>query len=387
MSIASRAAGSKHLRCDCRLELDWSAARYLMLKKSLLMVCLGTAGFAAAQQPAALVTQAPAGRWAIVMHGGAGVIERSSMTPGRDAAYREGMDEAIRAAAKVLDENGSAVDAVEAGLRVLEDNPLFNAGKGAVFSAEGKNELDAAIMDGKTMKAGAVAGVTRTKNPISLARAVMEKSQFVLLSGAGADQFAASVGLQQVDPSYFFTEERWESLVRQLKRDGKPIPPRPMGVPPAPAKPIAQLETPDAHKWGTTGIVVRDRGGNIAAGTTTGGLTGKEFGRIGDSPIIGAGTYASNQSCGVSATGTGEYFIRLTVARTICALVQYKAMRLQDAVNEVIDGQLSAMKGDGGVIAMTPDGQIAWGFNTPGMFRARLVEGGPVQMGIYKDEP
>jgi beta-aspartyl-peptidase (threonine type) len=195
------------------------------------------------------------------------------------------------------------------------------------------------------------------------------------------------VGLEQVNPSYFFTEARWESLVRQLKKEGRPIPPRPVGVPPAPGKPIAQLETPDAHKWGTTGIVVRDRAGNIAAGTTTGGTQAKRFGRVGDSPIIGAGTYASNQSCGVSATGTGEYFIRLTVARTICALVQYKGLRLQDAVDEVIGGELTAMKGDGGVIAMTPDGQIAWGFNTTGMFRARLVEGGTVQMGIYKDEP
>jgi len=270
---------------------------------------------------------------------------------------------------------------------VLEDDPLFNAGKGAVFTADGKNDLDAAIMDGKTMRAGSVAGVTRTKNPISLAKAVMEKSQFVMLSGAGADQFAASVGLQQVDPSYFFTEERWQGLVRYLKEQGLPIPPRPAGAPPPLTKPIAQLETPDAHKWGTTGIVVRDRAGNIAAGTTTGGLTGKRFGRIGDSPIIGAGTYASNDSCGVSATGTGEYFIRLTMARSICALVQYKNMRLQDAVNEMIDRQLTAMKGDGGVIAMTPDGQIAWGFNTPGMFRARFIEGGQVQMGIYKDEP
>jgi beta-aspartyl-peptidase (threonine type) len=342
---------------------------------------------AAGQQPAPLVTQAPAGKWAIVLHGGAGVIERSSMTPERDAAYRAGLDRAIHAAAKVLGANGSAVDAVEAGLRVLEDDPLFNAGKGAVFTAEGKNELDAAIMDGKTLDAGAVAGVTRTKNPISLAKAVMEKSPHVMLIGAGADQFAASVGLEQVNPSYFFTEARWESLVRQLKKEGRPIPPRPVGVPPAPGKPIAQLETPDAHKWGTTGIVVRDRAGNIAAGTTTGGTQAKRFGRVGDSPIIGAGTYASNQSCGVSATGTGEYFIRLTVARTICALVQYKGLRLQDAVDEVIGGELTAMKGDGGVIAMTPDGQIAWGFNTTGMFRARLVEGGTVQMGIYKDEP
>lgn len=358
-----------------------------MRKRSALMLIVGVAGFAGAQHPAPLMTQAPAGKWAIVMHGGAGVIERSSMTPTRDAAYRAGMDRAIHAAAKVLDANGSAVDAVEAGLRVMEDNPLFNAGKGAVFTADGKNELDAAIMDGKTMDAGSVAGVTRTKNPISLAKAVMQKSPFVMLSGAGADKFAASVGLQQVDPSYFFTEQRWQSLVRYLKKEGLPIPPRPAGAPPAPSKPIAQLETPDAHKWGTTGIVVRDRAGNIAAGTTTGGLTGKRFGRIGDSPIIGAGTYASNQSCGVSATGTGEYFIRLTVARTICALVQYKGMRLQAAVDNVIHGQLTAMKGDGGVIALTPDGQIAWGFNTPGMFRTRLVEGGPVQRGIYNDEP
>lgn len=358
-----------------------------MRNQLLSTLALGVMPFAAAQHPTPLVTHAPPGKWAIVMHGGAGVIERSSMTPERDASYRAALDQAIHAAAKVLDANGSTVDAVEAGLNVLENDPLFNAGKGAVFTADGTNSLDAAIMDGKTMMAGSVAGATRTKNPISLAKAVMQKSQFVMLSGSGADLFAASVGLQQVDPSYFFTEERWQGLVRYLNEEKLPIPPRPAGTPPPPTKPLAQLETPHAHKWGTTGIVVRDRAGNIAAGTTTGGLTGKRFGRIGDSPLIGAGTYASNQSCGASATGTGEYFIRLTVARTICALVQYKNMRLQDAVNDLIDRQLTAMKGDGGVIAMTPDGQIAWGFNTPGMFRARLIEGGQVQMGIYKDEP
>lgn len=346
------------------------------------LACIGQTG-----ERSSLVTQVSSGKWAIVLHGGAGVIQRSSMTPERDKAYRAGMDEAVRAAAQVLEANGSAVDAVEAALNRLEDNPLFNAGKGAVFTADGKNELDAAIMDGKTMQAGAVAEVTRTKNPISLAKAVMQKSPHVMLVGAGADQFAASVGLPQVDPSYFFTEQRWQGLVRQLKREGRPVPPRPAGAPPEPKQPIAELETPDAHKWGTTGIVVRDRQGNIAAGTTTGGVQGKRWGRVGDSPIIGAGTYASNESCGVSATGTGEYFIRLTVARTICALVQYKGMRLQDAADEVIQKQLTAMHGDGGVIAMTPDGQIAWSFNTPGMFRARLVEGGQIQMGIYKDEP
>ena len=345
-------------------------------------------GTAAAQQGApALVTRAAPGKWAVVMHGGAGVIERKSMTPERDKAYRAGLDEAIRAAAKVLDANGPAVDAVEAALRVLEDNPLFNAGKGAVFTADGHNELDAAMMDGKTLSAGAVAGVMHTKNPISLAKAVMQQSPHVMLIGAGADEFAASIGLTQVDNSYFFTEERWQGLVRQLKKEGRPIPPRPAGAPPPPTAPIAELETPDAHKWGTTGIVVRDRAGNVAAGTTTGGTQAKRFGRVGDSPIIGAGTYASNDSCAVSATGTGEFFIRLTVARTICALVQYKGMSLQAAADEVIQHQLTALKGDGGIIALTPDGQLAWSFNTPGMFRARLVEGGAVQMGIYKDEP
>lgn len=335
----------------------------------------------------ALVSQAPAGKWAIVMHGGAGVIERGSMTPERDKAYRAGLDEAIHAAAAKLDAGGSAVDAVEAALRKLEDNPLFNCGKGAVFTAAGRNELDSAIMDGRTLKAGAVAGVTHTKNPITLARAVMEKSPHVMLIGEGAEEFAKTVGVEQVAPSYFFTEQRWQSLVRQLKKEGRPIPPRPMGAPPEPMKPQAILETPDAHKWGTTGIVVRDRSGNIAAGTTTGGVSGKLFGRVGDSPVIGAGTYAANASCAVSATGTGEYFIRLTVARTICSLVQYKGMKLQAAVDEVIGKELTDLKGDGGVVALTPDGQLAWGFNTPGMFRARLVEGGTVQMGIYKDEP
>jgi beta-aspartyl-peptidase (threonine type) len=357
-----------------------------MRRLSIVICSFLVATLAPAQNTDRLVSQAPAGKWAIVMHGGAGVIERGSMTPEREKAYRAGLDEAIRAAAKVLDANGSAVDAVEAGLRLLEDNPLFNSGKGAVFTAAGRNELDASIMDGATMKAGAIAGVTRTKHPISLAKAVMQNSPDVMLIGEGADEFAASVGLEQVPPSYFFTEQRWQGLVRELKKEGKPIPPRPAGAPPAPAAPIAELETPDAHKWGTTGMVVRDRAGNIAAGTTTGGLQAKMFGRVGDSPIIGAGTYASNQSCGVSATGTGEFFIRLTVARTICALVQYRGMRLQAAVDEVM-GQVGAIHGDGGVIAITPDGQMAWGFNTPGMFRARLVEGGDVQMGIYKDEP
>ena len=332
-------------------------------------------------------TEPSARHWAIVLHGGAGVIERASMKPEAEAAYRASLTQATQAAAKILDSGGSSVDAIEAAIQILEDDPLFNAGRGAVFTAEGKNELDAAIMDGSNLKAGAVAGVTRTRHPISLARAVMEKSPHVMLIGAGADAFSASVGLEQVDPSFFFTERRWQSLIKQLQKEGRPIPPRPAGAPPAPTGPIADIEPPDAHRFGTVGVVALDRAGNIAAGTSTGGTQAKRWGRVGDSPIIGAGTYASNQSCAVSATGTGEYFIRLTVAREVCALVQYKGLTLQQAADQVIHKELEAIHGDGGLIAITPDGQLAWSFNTPGMFRARLVEGGKLQIGIYNDEP
>jgi beta-aspartyl-peptidase (threonine type) len=287
----------------------------------------------------------------------------------------------------VLDQGGSSLDAVEAVIKILEDNPLFNAGRGAVFTAEGKNELDASIMDGATLKAGAVAGVTRTRHPISLARAVMDKSPHVMLIGAGADAFAAGVGLEQVDPSFFFTERRWQGLVKQLKKEGRPIPPRPAGAPPAPPEPVSEIEPPDAHKYGTVGVVALDKQGNIAAGTSTGGTQAKQWGRVGDSPIIGAGTYASNQSCAVSATGTGEYFIRLGVAREICNLVYFRGMPVQQAADEVIHKELVALHGDGGVIAMTPDGQMAWSFNTPGMYRARQAEGGKVEVEVYADEP
>ncbi|GAA3766272.1 isoaspartyl peptidase/L-asparaginase [Terriglobus aquaticus] len=363
------------------------AARMTHMLPRVLGAALIFAMTLSAQTSAPAPTVARPGQWAIVVHGGAGVIERSSMTPERDKAYRAGVTHAIEAAEAVLNRNGDAIDAVEAALKVFEDDPLFNCGKGAVFTAKGTNELDAAIMDGKTMKAGAVAEVTHTKNPISLAKAVMLQSPHVFLVGAGADEFAASVGLEQVPNSYFFTERRWESFVNQMKKEGRPVPPRPAGAPPAPGAPQADLETPDAHKYGTTGIAVRDRRGNVAAGTTTGGTQGKQFGRVGDTPVIGAGTYASNDSCAVSATGTGEYFIRLTVASRICSLVQYRGMPLQAAMDEVGQKQLTAIHGDGGVIGLTPDGQMAWSFNTPGMFRGKLVEGGQIQLGIYRDEP
>jgi beta-aspartyl-peptidase (threonine type) len=215
----------------------------------------------------------------------------------------------------------------------------------------------------------------------------MEKSPHVMLIGAGADAFASSVGLEQVDPSFFFTERRWQSLIKQLQKEGRPIPARPGGAPPPPTGPVADVESADAHKFGTVGVVALDHAGNIAAGTSTGGTQAKRWGRVGDSPIIGAGTYASNQSCAVSATGTGEYFIRLTVAREVCALVQYKGLTLQQAADQVIHKELESLHGDGGLIAITPDGQLAWSFNTPGMFRGRLIEGGKLEIGIYNDEP
>lgn len=320
-------------------------------------------------------------KWAVVVHGGAGTMDRKSMDTKTEAAYRAALNTALQAAARVLASGGNALDAVEQTLKIMEDDPLFNAGRGAVFTAEGKNELDSSIMDGATLAAGAVAGVTRTRHPISLARAVMEKTPHVLLAGAGADAFAREAGLEQVDPSFFFTERRWEELVKQLEKEKRPVPPRPKGV----AK--ASIEAGPGHEFGTTGVAALDRNGNVAAGTSTGGMTAKRPGRVGDSPIIGAGTYASNQSCAVSGTGTGEYFIRLTIAREVCALVQYRGMGLQAAADEVIQKQLANLKGSGGVIAIRPNGEMAWSFNTSGMYRARLSEGGKPQISIYAGEP
>jgi beta-aspartyl-peptidase (threonine type) len=338
-------------------------------------------------------------KWAIVVHGGAGVIERKDLSPEQETAYREAMGQVAQAGADVLKKGGTSLDAIEAVIHILEDDPLFNAGRGAVFTAEGRNELDSSIMDGSNLKAGAVAGVTRTRHPISLARAVMEKSPHVFLMGQGADAFSKAQGLEQVDPSYFFTERRWKSLEAELTRQGLPIPARPAGAPTAPSAraellhdegPVGMARGDLAQtegKFGTVGVVALDSHGNIAAGTSTGGTTAKRWGRIGDSPIIGAGTYASNASCAVSATGTGEYFIRLTVARDICALVELKGMKLQAAADQVIQKELTALGGDGGVIAVAPDGQMAWSFNTSGMYRARVADGEPLSVGIYKDEP
>jgi beta-aspartyl-peptidase (threonine type) len=320
-------------------------------------------------------------RWSLVIHGGAGIIERANLTPELEAQYRAALDGAVRAGGDVLARGGTSLDAVELVIQRLEDDPLFNAGRGAVFTAEGRNELDASIMDGRTRAAGSVAGVTRTRHPISLARAVMERSPHVMLIGEGAESFARAQNLEAVDPSYFFTERRWRQLEDNLRRNNLPIPSRPAG---APRDERSQV-SPDDHQFGTVGVVARDGRGDIAAGTSTGGTTGKRWGRVGDAPVIGAGTYAQNGVCGVSATGTGEYFIRIGVARAICARMELRRQGAQAAANAVM-AEVGAIGGDGGVIVMDGRGRIAWSFNTPGMYRARLTQGGEPAIHIFADE-
>jgi len=305
----------------------------------------------------------------LVMHGGAGTITRATMTPEKEKAYREKLEEALRTGHAVLVKGGSSVDAVEASIRVLEDSPLFNAGKGSVFTHEGRNEMDSSIMRGRDKAAGAVAGVTIIRNPISAARAVMEKSAHVLMVGHGAELFATKMGLEIVDPSYFWTEPRWKALQEELMKEEKHS---------------AAAENPD-KKFGTVGCVALDKNGDLAAGTSTGGMTNKLYGRVGDSPIIGAGTYAENATCAVSGTGHGEFFIRWTVASDIAALMRYKGMSVADAANEVVMHKLVEVKGEGGVIALDAKGNFAMPFNSEGMYRGWIGDDGIPHVLIYKD--
>ena len=345
----------------------------LLLILSMLVLAAG----AARAEPA---------RWAIAVHGGAGVIERKDLTPEAEAAYRAALAQAVEKGSAILRSGGSSLDAIEAVIRDLEDDPLFNAGRGAVFTAAGRNELDASIMDGSDMRAGSVAGVTTVKHPLSLARAVMEKSPHVMMIGEGAEVFARSVGIETVSPSWFFTERRWGQLVEALTAKGLPIPPRPAGVPPAPVAPIGGLAgiRLDDHRFGTVGVVAVDQAGHIAAGTSTGGLTAKQFGRVGDAPVIGAGTWAG-RGCAVSATGTGEYFIRLSVARDVCGLVHSGGMTLQQAADAKI-AEVGSIGGDGGLIALAQDGTIAFALNTPGMYRGSASSTQAVRVAIFADE-
>jgi beta-aspartyl-peptidase (threonine type) len=318
------------------------------------------------------------------VHGGAGVILRGDLSAAQDAAYRAALAVAAEVGAAVLRIGGRALDAVQAAVEVLEDDALFNSGRGAVFTADGRIELDSAIMDGRALAAGAVAGVTAPRHPVALARAVMERSPHVMLIGAGADAFARDQGLALAEPGWFQTPRRWRALDVALKAEGLPVPAPPPGLGGRP-DPTAGLAH-DEGKRGTVGAVARDVHGDVAAATSTGGLSAKRWGRVGDSPLIGAGTYADNRACAVSATGAGEYFIRLTVARTIAALMQFGGLGLRAAADRVIQDELTALGGDGGVIAVSPTGETAWSFNTEGMYRARISAALPVQVGLYGDE-
>lgn len=333
----------------------------------------------------------------LVIHGGAGTITRANMSPEREKAYREALNTALEKGYDVLKKGGTSVQAVEAAIHVMEDSPLFNAGKGAVFTNEGKNELDAAIMEGKTLKAGAVAGVTIIKNPISAAIAVMDQSVHVMMAGKGAEQFAKEKGLEIVDPSYFYTEARYKALERAKEQEKTELDHNDKGekgekggkeVKKAPKTGYHSTEDlifTEGRKFGTVGCVALDKYGNLAAGTSTGGMTNKRYGRIGDAPIIGAGTYADNATCAVSATGHGEYFIRSVVAHDISALMEYKGMTLADAANEVVLKKLVERGGEGGVIAVDRNGNVAMPFNSEGMYRGYIKSGGKREILIYKD--
>lgn len=315
-------------------------------------------------------------RVGIVVHGGAGTILKSQMTAELEQEYRAKLTEAISAGYTILMNHGTSLDAAVKVVTILEDSPLFNAGKGAVFTHEGTNELDAAIMDGGTLKAGAVAAVKRIRNPIMLARLVMERSKHVLMVGEGAETFATEMGMDLVDPKYFHTDRRWKQLQEVIDDEKK-------------QKDTSRSTSPHDStdgKHGTAGCVALDEFGNLASATSTGGTTNKRYGRVGDTPIIGAGTYADNKTCAVSATGTGEFFIRTVAAASVAMLMEYKGLPLREAAEKVVFEKLKAIGGDGGLIAIDRDGNIAMPFNTPGMYRAYIDEEGKPVVWIYAED-
>ena len=327
------------------------------LIQRLILITALISGTAMAEQPIA-----------IAIHGGAGTIRAEQMTGDLETRYHDTLDEALMAGYQVLDSGGSSLDAVVAAIVILEDYPLFNAGKGAVFTNDGRNELDASIMDGRTLNAGAVAAVRHIRNPIELARLVLDESPHVMLIGEGAEKWAVSQDIELVPTEYFYTEERWKQLERARSKDQ-----------------ITLSET-DLHteKFGTVGAVALDRGGNLAAGTSTGGMTNKLWGRVGDSPIVGAGTYANNISCAVSATGHGEYFMRSVVAYDICVQMEYKDLSLERAAHNVVMEKLVERGGEGGVIAVDVEGNVAMPFNSEGMYRAAIDADGDKTIAIFK---
>ena len=337
--------------------------RLTVLLLLLILVVLPVSPFARQKRPA------------FIIHGGAGVIKRGSISPEKEAEYTKKLEESLLAGYNAMQQGKSSLDAVETAIRILEDSPLFNAGKGAVFTADGKNELDSSIMDGKTLKAGAVAGLHHVKNPISLARKVMENSPHVMMIGDGAEKFAKEQNIELVPAKYFWTQNRWNSLQKIIKEEK------------AKEKKVSEFREPTSpnERYGTVGAVALDKNGDLAAGTSTGGMTYKKYGRVGDAPIIGAGTYADNNTCGVSATGWGEFFIRIGIARDISALVEYKSLLIQEAADEVIQKKLQNLGGDGGIIAIDKNGNYGISFNSEGMYRAYIDENGKPVVMIYKD--
>jgi|TARA_R110002072_G_scaffold7503_2_gene40295 beta-aspartyl-peptidase (threonine type) len=312
----------------------------------------------------------------IVIHGGAGTILKKNMSDSLEIAYKEKLTEAISVGHEILKNGGTAMEAVTKTINIMENSPLFNAGKGAVFTHEETNELDASVMDGANLNAGAVAGVSRIKNPIDLAVQVMNNSEHVMLSGKGAEVFAETRGIELIDPAYFYTESRFQALQKVKQREIQNA-----------TKAVSNQNDPfiKNSKFGTVGCAALDKNGNLAAGTSTGGMTNKRWNRIGDAPIIGAGTYANNATCAVSSTGWGEYFIRGMVAHDISAMMEYKQVSLQEATQEVIQEKLTKLGGTGGVVAIDKDGNVSMDFNTEGMYRAHMNAEGELVLGIYKE--
>lgn len=334
-----------------------------------------------AQDTHAVGTDSNKGGYVLAIHGGAGTILKEKMTPEKERAYKEVLTKALKTGYDILKAGKSAVEAVEATVNIMEDSPLFNAGKGAVFTHEGRNELDAAIMDGKQLNAGAVAAVTTIRNPISAARKVMEQSEHVMLVGEGAEKFAEEQGLKIVDPKYFWTQERWNGLQQALKQDSiKAILDHDANNKQGSLPPNYSID----HKFGTVGAVALDINRNLAAATSTGGMTNKKYGRIGDAPIIGAGTYANNNSAAISCTGWGEFYIRNVVAHDIAALMEYRNLPLAEATEEALK-KVADLGGNGGLIAIDGKGNVAMPFNTAGMYRGTVTEEGEISVQIYGD--
>ena len=344
----------------------------------ILLVTIGLSGALVSCQEGK--SEQPEQKFVMVIHGGAGTIEKESMTPEKEKAYTDALTQALQAGYAQIKDGKSSLDAVQFAINVMENSPLFNSAKGAVFTHDGKNELDASIMDGATLKAGAVAGVSNLKHPINAARVVMEKSEHVMMVGRGAEKFAAANGCDTVPPSYFFTQERWDQLQRTIEEEkGNTTGYR--NFDPRNSR-ISGVSEKD-KKFGTVGAVALDKNGNLAAGTSTGGMTNKKYGRVGDSPIIGAGTYCNNATAGISCTGWGEYYIREVAASRLSALMELKKLSVQDAARQVIE-EIGKMGGDGGIIGLDKNGSVAMEFNTSGMYRGTVDEDGNISIQIYK---